>query len=63
MVQIIKYPAREDWERVMARPDNDISELHRTVGEILADVRVRGDEAIREYEKRFDGVELSSLEV
>ena len=63
MVQIIKYPAREDWERVMARPDNDISELHRTVGEILADVRVRGDEAIREYGKRFDGVELSSLEV
>ena len=33
------------------------------VARILADVRAKGDEALREYTQRLDGVELASLEV
>ncbi|WP_043930291.1 histidinol dehydrogenase [Bacillus sp. EB01] len=33
------------------------------VQRILADVRVRGDEAIREYTEKFDGVRLASFKV
>lgn len=37
--------------------------LHQRVSEIINDVRARGDEAVLEYTRRFDGVALSSLEV
>ena len=42
------------------RPD---AERERAVAEILAAVRERGDLALRELAKRFDGVELDRLEV
>ncbi|MBR1437986.1 MAG: histidinol dehydrogenase, partial [Synergistaceae bacterium] len=38
----------------------DVSE---TVRKIINDVRLRGDEAVREYELKFDGAALGSLEV
>ena len=42
------------------RAEEDVS---RAVDEILARVRAEGDAALRDYTKRFDGVELESLEV
>ncbi len=47
----------------MRRPVKDFTELRTVVGEVLADVRRRGDEALLEYERRFDGVSPKSLEV
>ena len=38
-------------------------DVSATVREIIEDVKTNGDEAIIEYEKKFDGVELKSLEV
>jgi histidinol dehydrogenase len=37
--------------------------LHQRVGEIIREVRERGDQALLEFTRRFDGVSLSSLEV
>jgi histidinol dehydrogenase len=37
--------------------------LHQRVGEIIKEVRERGDEALFEFTRRFDGASLSSLEV
>lgn len=37
--------------------------MHQRVSEIITDVRARGDEAVLEYTRRFDGVALTSLEV
>ena len=37
--------------------------LHQRVREIISDVRERGDEAVLEFTRRFDGVSLASLEV
>ena len=38
-------------------------DVSSTVREILEDVKNNGDEAVIKYEKKFDGVELKSLEV
>lgn len=38
-------------------------DVSKTVAQIIDDVRANGDEAVKEYERKFDGVELSALEV
>ncbi|MBQ7214412.1 MAG: histidinol dehydrogenase [Synergistaceae bacterium] len=38
-------------------------DVSRTVAGIIEEVKTRGDSAVIEYEKRFDGAELSALEV
>ena len=38
-------------------------DVSRTVAQIIDDVRTRGDEAVKEYERKFDHVELEALEV
>ncbi len=41
----------------------DLPEVEAAVREIVANVRARGDAAVREYLQRFDGVALDHLEV
>ena len=38
-------------------------DVSTTVAEILADVRENGDKAVKAYNKKFDGADISSLEV
>ena len=47
----------------MKRPVRDASELNATVAAVLQDVRKCGDAAVREYEERFDKVQLDELAV
>ena len=47
----------------MERPHLDVSQLNQTVASVLADVKQRGDEAVKGYELKFDHVDLPSLEV
>ena len=47
----------------MTRAAESTAQLEQTVAEIISQVRERGDEALREYASRFDGVELSDLRV
>ncbi len=62
-MRIIKYPQREQWAEITTRPRLDLSQLNATVASVLADVRKRGDEAVKEYEEKFDKVVLTSLAV
>lgn len=62
-MQIIKYPTRDTWGNLLARPTFDSSNLYETVRQILEDVRVNGDEAIQKYTRKFDGIELDAIEV
>lgn len=62
-MKIVKYPERSDWQRLLERPYIDVSKLNGTVADILDDVRKNGDDAVRRYEAKFDGVSLSSLAV
>ena len=62
-MNIIKYPKQEEWAEICQRPHLDITQLQATVNTVLSDVRTRGDEAVKEYEERFDHVVLTSLAV
>lgn len=62
-MNIIRYPERKTWAKLVERPRLDVSRLNDTVAEILADVRQRGDKAVMECEERFDHAMLDRLEV
>ena len=62
-MEIIKYPARNTWAHIVERPHLDARMLGETVSDMLADIRCRGDEAVREYVRRFQGAEIGALEV
>ena len=61
MIRIMKYgeiPNTEIFSRVV--PEINVEDV---VTDIIKNVRSRGDEALYEYCRRFDGAELSSLAV
>ena len=47
----------------MERPHLDMSQLNETVASVLADVKRRGDDAVKGYELKFDHVDLPDLAV
>lgn len=54
----------EERRVALRRPAQaDTDALHRRVGDIIEEVRSRGDEALLEFTERFDGVKLKALEV
>lgn len=60
---IIEYPKREEWENITRRPEKKRDDLNAVVMEVLDNVRKRGDDAVREYERKFDKVELQQISV
>lgn len=62
-MKIIKYPARETWEKIAERPHMDLSELNATVEDVLSNVKSGGDDAVKRYEEKFDHVALQHLAV
>jgi len=62
-MRIIRYPERKDFPKLTQRPEIDTATMEDTVAGIIEDVRTRGDEAVRDYTRRFDRVETDSLEV
>ena len=62
-MNIIKYPAREEWADIVKRPHLDVTQLNQTVASVVADVKVRGDEAVKGYELKFDHIDLDTLAV
>ena len=62
-MNIIRYPSESDWSSLLQRPHRDLNELRQTVQTVLNDVQDRGDAAVRDYEERFDHVQLQDLQV
>ena len=60
-MNIIRYPERSEWAKIVELPRLDISQLNETVASVLADVKRRGDDAVKGYELKFDHVDLPSL--
>ncbi|MDR2120894.1 MAG: histidinol dehydrogenase [Tannerella sp.] len=62
-MEIIKYPAREEWEALQQRPVLDTAALFDVVRRVLDDVRTDGDAAVKRYGEKFDHVSLEQLAV
>lgn len=62
-MEIIKYPLRSGWQAITERPHLDTLSLHNTVGEVLQEIKAKGDEALLFYTEKFDGIKLTGIEV
>jgi histidinol dehydrogenase len=63
MLARIDLRGSTDVRRALARPVAASDDVTDVVAEIIAEVRARGDDALRDYTKRFDGHELAALAV
>ena len=61
MMQVVKYPNKKDWQQLLQRPTQDFASVKNIVQNILDDVKKRGDEALKDYTKKFDGIELKNF--
>ena len=59
----IKDLAPDALDRLMQRAGADVQHVMPQVRDIMADVRERGDAALREYAARFDGAVLDEIRV
>ena len=62
-MKIFKHPQPCEWADIVERPHMDVSSLSATVNAVLQDVKTRGDEAVKEYEEKFDHARLTDLAV
>ncbi|MDO4180671.1 MAG: histidinol dehydrogenase [Bacteroidales bacterium] len=62
-MKTIQYPERKDWAEILRRPTLNTEQLRDTVKEVLDRIKAEGDQAVLEYEERFDKVKLDTLAV
>jgi histidinol dehydrogenase len=63
MIKTIKYPDRKDWQELIKRPVLEVASLEKSVKKILEKVKAKGDRAVRNYTREFDGIKLRKLVV
>jgi histidinol dehydrogenase len=61
MMEVVKYPNKNDWPQLLQRPTQDFASIKNTVQNILDNVKRNGDEAIKNYTKQFDKIELNDF--
>ena len=54
---------REDWEDLLKRPTQTVSDIESTVNKIFTEVQGFGDSILLKYTQKFDGVALDALQV
>ena len=62
-MKIYRFPTRDQWAEIVERPRLDLTKLNETVSTVLADIKQRGDAAVRDYELKFDKATLTNLAV
>ena len=60
-MKIYSNPSQAELKELLKRPTFERSGLEAKVQSILDDVKSRGDEALKEYAEKFDGVVLNDL--
>ena len=63
MKNLFNNPPSSEWNSILKRPAFDNSQLEESVSKILLDVKLNGEEAVKKYVLKFDGVELQQLRV
>lgn len=62
-MRIENNPSKDKWKKLCERPQLELEYLDSSVKNILARVKKSGDEALVEFTKQFDQVELTELQV
>jgi histidinol dehydrogenase len=63
MIKTMKYTNMVDLKNELSRSQFSHDDVNTIVKNILDDVKLRGDQALYDYNKKFDNVSLSSLQV
>lgn len=53
-------PNRNDWKSILKRPTKTVDDIEATVLDVFNDVKLNGDNAIKSYTKKFDGIALDT---
>lgn len=62
-MKLFRYPTKTEVREIIARPTKDAQDLAATVAAVLQHVKEEGDQAVMDYERMFDHVELNALAV
>lgn len=62
-MKLVVNPARDTWEGLLQRPTLELEEIEKQVRPVMEAVKARGDEALKEFTARFDGVDLDDIRV
>ena len=62
-MKTIKYPSRDNWEELLKRPVQKKANLEAVVGGVFNEIKKNGDQALKEFTKKFDGANLEHLQV
>ena len=62
-MQVIFHPDKKDWSQMLQRPYADNAAVLASVQNILADVKERGDSAVKELTQKFTGVVIGDFKV
>ena len=63
MIKTMKYTNMVELKNELSRSQFSHNDVNAIVKDILDDVKLRGDQALYDYNKKFDNVSLSSLQV
>jgi len=59
----ISKPARSEWPKLCRRPVKDTTEIEKLVYPIFNEVQKSGDQAIKAYTQKFDGISIDEIQV
>lgn len=62
-MNIITNPKRSIWSSLTERPYVDNKSVHAVVKEVFENVKNYGDKSLIEYTKKFDNIELTTIEI
>ena len=54
-------PAKSEWSQLLERPTQSVAAIEETVTSIFDDIKRNGNEGVKRYTSKFDGVELDDL--
>ena len=62
-MKVYNNPPKQDWKEILARPVFSFDDLEKKVAPILTMVKEKGDAAVIDFTKQFDGFELTNIQV
>ena len=62
-MEILNNPSRDIWDALTERNIPNDAAIEESVREIVATVKAQGDEALRTYAQKFDGAEITEIEI